>query len=632
MPGMGSGLQVNDPTVAAAFNSALRHQLLLVVAIALVVAMAWSYLRATQLRHAGGRPLPVVHYIEPVGRRVLRIGFGLLWVLDGVLQAQPAMPFGMISQVIQPTTVGSPGWLQHLVASVSSIWSYHPVTAAAATVWIQAGIGLWLLIAARGRWSRIAGVAAATWGLIVWVFGESFGGIFTPGLTWLFGAPGAAVFYATAGVLIALPERAWSSARIGRLITTAMGAFFIGMAILQALPGRGFWQGSSRQGPGTLTAMVRQMAATSQPHVFASIVSWFGRVVAAHGFAINLAAVVFLAVAGVAFTIGRPALLRWAVVVTCIVALADWVLIEDFGFFGGVGTDPNSMVPMMILLVGGYLAIVSVPVTVTALVPTEPSTVTELPAVANPAGRSEPSGEPEPAAASSGGRDPWWTRVRPVDLLRTIAAAGGVAVVLVGAVPMALASLNRTADPILTLSVDGTPDAVDLPATPFQLVDQRGQTVTLSALRGKTIALTFLDPVCTSDCPVIAQELREAGSMLGAESSGAVLVAVVTNPIYRSVADVQAFDSQEGLAAIPNWLFLTGSPAKLAKVWSAYGVAAIVEPGGSMVAHSDIVYIIDARGDTRFVLDADPGPSTGATESSFSGLVASELRELMASQ
>ena len=33
--------------------------------------------------------------------------------------------------------------------------------------------------------------------------------------------------------------------------------------------------------------------------------------------------------------------------------LADWVLIEDLGFFGGLGTDPNSMIPMALLVVAG---------------------------------------------------------------------------------------------------------------------------------------------------------------------------------------------------------------------------------------------------------------------------------------
>ena len=112
-------------------------------------------------------------------------------------------------------------------------------------MWIQVGIGLWLLAAPRGNWSRLGGVASVAWGALVWVFGESFGGIFAPGASWLFGAPGAAVFYCLAGVLIALPETSWRKARLGRGILAAFGLFFIGMAVLQAWPGRGFWQGQA---------------------------------------------------------------------------------------------------------------------------------------------------------------------------------------------------------------------------------------------------------------------------------------------------------------------------------------------------------------------------------------------------
>jgi peroxiredoxin len=43
------------------------------------------------------------------------------------------------------------------------------------------------------------------------------------------------------------------------------------------------------------------------------------------------------------------------------------------------------------------------------------------------------------------------------------------------------------------------------------LTDQHGRTITLANLRGKVVLLTFLDPVCTSDCPMEAQEFREAG-------------------------------------------------------------------------------------------------------------------------
>ena len=121
--------------------------------------------------HAGARG-PA----EPAGRRLLRIGFGLLWLFDGILQAQPRMPLGLPSQVIEPVAAGSPRWVQHLVNWAGTAWSYHPIQAGASVVWIQAGIGIWLLVAARGVLSRLAGLASVGWGLVVWVFGESFGG------------------------------------------------------------------------------------------------------------------------------------------------------------------------------------------------------------------------------------------------------------------------------------------------------------------------------------------------------------------------------------------------------------------------------------------------------------------------
>jgi hypothetical protein len=83
--------------------------------------------------------------------------------------------------------------------------------------------------------------------------------------------------------------------------------------------------------------------------------------------------------------------------------------------------------------------------------------------------------------------------------------------------------------------------------------------VSLLSLRGKVVLLTFLDPVCTTDCPIIAQELRAADSMLGAKAGSTELVAVVANPTYTSTAFTAAFTRQEGLSQVSNWLYLTGS-------------------------------------------------------------------------
>ena len=216
MPGMNSGVNVNDPTVIAAFKSALLHQGIIALLIFGVLGLAWATARtwrltapsakspagdvgatskaagAARVRTWAGRSTAGKADSGPRearARMLLRVGFGVIWILDGILQAQPKMAAGLPSQVIAPTAAASPAWVQHLVNWGGTIWSYHPITAGAASVWIQVGIGAWLIVAPCGIWSRLAGLASVAWGLTVWVFGESFGGIFAPGLSWLTGAP-----------------------------------------------------------------------------------------------------------------------------------------------------------------------------------------------------------------------------------------------------------------------------------------------------------------------------------------------------------------------------------------------------------------------------------------------------------
>jgi cytochrome oxidase Cu insertion factor (SCO1/SenC/PrrC family) len=610
MPGMNSGLNDDNSTLVAAFRAALLHQGIYVLLIFAVLAVAWVSAREWLRPPRAARPATP----EPAWRELLRISFGVIWIFDGLLQAQPGMAAGLPSQAIEPTAASSPAWVQHLVNWAGTSWSYHPIQAGAAAVWIQIGIGVWLIAARRGTWSRVAGLASVAWGLVVWVFGEAFGGILAPGLTWLFGAPGAVLFYCAAGALIALPERSWHAQRLGRAVLSAMGLFFAGMAVLQAWPGRGFWQGTLHGKPGTLTSMVGSMATTPQPSFLAGWVRSFASFTAAHGFAVNLFAVIALAAIGAGLLsaglpeVGLPApgpwLIRATVIATVVLCLADWLLIEDFGFFGGVGTDPNSMIPMALVVVAGYLALRPGPATIA-----EPATAaepaTEAPAAAKPAARWR--AQPGRAARAFGTAS-----------TGAVVAVWAVAIVLVGAAPLALAQTNRNASPIIAQAIDGDAAPLDFKAPAFTLTDQNGRQVSLASLRGKVVLLTFLDPVCTSDCPQIAQEFRGTEKVLGADAKRVELVAVVANPLYRSVAYTRAFDAQERLASVPNWLFLTGTLAELQQAWKNYAIAAQILPAGGMIAHSDVAYVIDANGYTRTELDFDPGPATASSESSFS--------------
>ena len=607
MPGMNSGLNPADPTLVAAFRSALLHQGLIAAALFLLLWLLWGASR-NWLRPGAAVQAP--RAAEPAGRRVLRIGFGLLWVFDGILQAQPQMPGGLPSQVIEPTAQSSPRWVQDLVNAGGTIWSNHPITAAAASVWIQVGIGLWLLVAVRGWWSRGAGLASVAWGLMVWIWGESLGGIFAPGLSWLTGAPGAVLLYCVAGALIALPARAWLTARTGRLLLAGTGLFFIGMAVLQAWPGRGYWQGRS----GSLSAMVTSMAQTSQPRALSALVSAFGSFDTAHGFAVNLFVVIALAAIGAALLTGRPRLVRAAVLAAGVLCLADWVLVQDFGFFGGLGTDPNSMIPTILLLAAGYLALTRLP---------------------DAAAEPEEAVQDEAVTPAPGGR--WRELLRPggaraaltATSMQTVTALAALGVIVIGAAPMAAASLSPTADPILAQAIAGYSPPLDSPASPFRLTDQHGRTVTLASLRGKVVLLTFLDPVCTTDCPLIAQEFKATGTILGAQAKQTELVAIVANPTYYGTQFTQAFDRQEGLSTVPDWLYLTGTLAQLRSAWQQYGVTVQNLPAGAMSAHNDLAFVIDRAGVIRQEIDADPGPGTTSTRSSFAVLFAADVRQAL---
>ena len=249
MTGMGGPTGPGDSSIVAEFHHALALQGALVVALVAVLFVGWNQLRSMQYRRAVARGEPFgasteERSTEPSARRFLRIAFGLLWLFDGLLQLQSGMPTGLPG-VIRSSAQTSPAWVRHLVDSGLTLWTNHPAAAAASTVWIQVGIGVLLLVAPRGAWSRGAGVVSVAWGLVVWSFGNAFGGIFAPGLTLLFGAPGAVLFYVVAGALVALPDRSWVGRRMGRLVVGGTGVLLLGAGVLQAWPGRGLRSSAS---------------------------------------------------------------------------------------------------------------------------------------------------------------------------------------------------------------------------------------------------------------------------------------------------------------------------------------------------------------------------------------------------
>src|SRR5262249_38407236 len=105
MPGMNSGPNPASPILVSAFRSALLQQWVIIALIFLLLLIAWGgpgIATTGWLTGAlrGGTAVATQAWREPRAQRILRIGFGVLWLFDGLLQAQPQMAGGLADQVI----------------------------------------------------------------------------------------------------------------------------------------------------------------------------------------------------------------------------------------------------------------------------------------------------------------------------------------------------------------------------------------------------------------------------------------------------------------------------------------------------------------------------------------------------
>jgi cytochrome oxidase Cu insertion factor (SCO1/SenC/PrrC family) len=126
------------------------------------------------------------------------------------------------------------------------------------------------------------------------------------------------------------------------------------------------------------------------------------------------------------------------------------------------------------------------------------------------------------------------------------------------------------------------------PAPDITLKDQAGQTVSLAALRGQVVVVTFMDPQCKSLCPINAQDLSVAEADLAPNVKPVLLVVSVAAD--RTPADVSAFVSH--VTWRPGWHWLLGNQAELQAVWSTWSFAL----NGTDVVHQEIAHVIDRQG------------------------------------
>ncbi len=144
------------------------------------------------------------------------------------------------------------------------------------------------------------------------------------------------------------------------------------------------------------------------------------------------------------------------------------------------------------------------------------------------------------------------------------------------------------------------------PAPALSLTDQTGAPVSLAALRGQVVTVSFLYTSCPDVCPVTASKLAAAYAALPAAAQPRVAMLAVTVDPARDTAGRRAdFSAAQGLTT-PPFHYLSGAGAALHAAWQAFhiGVSAPPATGGDYeVNHTSVTYVIDPQGRERVLLN-----------------------------
>jgi len=142
-------------------------------------------------------------------------------------------------------------------------------------------------------------------------------------------------------------------------------------------------------------------------------------------------------------------------------------------------------------------------------------------------------------------------------------------------------------------SQDSAPSASVL--TDTKLVDQNGDAVVLSSLKGKPLLVDFIYTSCPGPCLMETAKFANVALRLGNDlGSKVTLVSISVDPEHDGPKQLLDYSRQQGADA-KGWYFLTGGPGDVDQALAGFKLSRQIQPDGS-VGHLVDMMLVGADG------------------------------------
>jgi len=127
--------------------------------------------------------------------------------------------------------------------------------------------------------------------------------------------------------------------------------------------------------------------------------------------------------------------------------------------------------------------------------------------------------------------------------------------------------------------------------TDAKLVDQNGNSVALTSLKGKPMVVDFIYTSCPGPCLMETAKLANVALRLGSDiGSKVTIVSISVDPEHDGTKQLLDYSRQQG-ADEKGWYFLTGGPAEVDQALAGFKLSRQVEPDGSVGHLVDMMLI-----------------------------------------